>query len=810
PELPFATSGKVERRALPWPPRDGGRLAAELSESVLWLAERFSEQLGPVTIGAESDFFELGGSSLAAAKLASALRDRYPAVAVADVYNHRTVRGLAARLAQLSGGSEDAPAPSPGSPARRAVAQLGGLAALLALSSPAIVLLLLIADRLAPGRIGPQVGWAWLAAGWLVFVSPPSRGLIVAVSRRVVLRDLRPGRYPRNGWLSCRVWFVERIADAYHYERFAGTPWAWRFARLSGHNVGRGAYLDTLPPVTSLVSVGAGATIEGDVDLRGWWIEGPELVVGEVVVGERARVGTRALLMPGARIGAGAEVEPGSVVTGEVPAGERWAGSPAARVGTAGELWPQEPPAPQPRQRFWKWMFGAGMAASTSLVLVSAAPPFALTMLLEPGRWDSVSAALRMLMFAPVLGALYVVCDALLVAVAVRSIGRLIAPGLQPAVGASGWTLWFTESLLGSSRSSLFALYATVYTRPWLRLAGIRVQRRAEVSTATGINRLSRFGAASFAADDVAFAHARARDGWLVVEPIEVGARSFLGNGAILPSGTTVGADSLVGLLTTAPRNGGDGTSWLGAPALELPRRPVTADPRLTTEPSRARVLARAATEAVRILLPATVSVALALGLFYALDGVARVGGVAALVAATPIALLAAGILATAFTVAVKWLLIGRYRRGDHPLWSFFVWRDEIINSLQEQLSGPMLMNAALGTPLMSVYLRAMGARVGPDAWIDTFTVTEFDMVEIGAGAVANRNSVIETHLFHDRVLQIGTGQLGDGATLGPYSTMLPDSIVGEGCSIGARSIVMRGERLPAHTRWHGAPVVAR
>jgi hypothetical protein len=38
---------------------------------------------------------------------------------------------------------------------------------------------------------------------------------------------------------------------------------------------------------------------------------------------------------------------------------------------------------------------------------------------------------------------------------------------------------------------------------------------------------------------------------------------------------------------------------------------------------------------------------------------------------------------------------------------------------------------------------------------------------------------------------------------------MLPDTTIGAGCTVGGRSIVMRGESLPAHSRWHGAPVVA-
>ena len=63
-------------------------------------------------------------------------------------------------------------------------------------------------------------------------------------------------------------------------------------------------------------------------------------MIGRGQIGAGARVGTRALLMPGASIGAGAEIEPGTMVTGEIPAGQRWAGSPAQQIGQAGDGWP--------------------------------------------------------------------------------------------------------------------------------------------------------------------------------------------------------------------------------------------------------------------------------------------------------------------------------------------------------------------------------------------------------------------------------------------------------------------------------------
>ena len=129
-ELPQGASGKVDRNALPWPPPAGGaaQRGADLSGTAGWLAERWADQLGPVEITPDSDFFELGGSSLAAAKLTSALRERFPAVAVADVYNHRRLGQLSARLDQLGSADRQAPADArarepalgrdPGSPAR--------------------------------------------------------------------------------------------------------------------------------------------------------------------------------------------------------------------------------------------------------------------------------------------------------------------------------------------------------------------------------------------------------------------------------------------------------------------------------------------------------------------------------------------------------------------------------------------------------------------------------------------------------------------------------------------------------------------
>ena len=679
--------------------------------------------------------------------------------------------------------------------------------ALLVLSTPQWLLGILAVDNLTHGGIGPTAGWGWLIGGWLIFGSAIGRASIVVLARRLLLRRVRPGRYQRHGGLTCRLWFLERLSEAFRFDSLAGTPFAARYARLCGHQIGAGARLGTLPPVTSNVVIGAGATIEGDVDMHGWWLAGDELIIGDLIVGAGARVGTRTLLSPGAHIGVGAEIEPGSVISGTVPAGERWGGSPGVRLGAAGEHWPSSPPPAPLRPLFWRAMFGAGIALQAILPLAAVVPGLILLALTGAGH-TRAGTTISLLTEAPLIAGVFLVTYALLVALLLRFVGTRIRAGWHADEGAVGWALWLHEALMAGACAVLRPLFLSLVTRRWLALAGIRVGRGAELSTAVGLNALTTFAPGSFVTDDVVFATARARGGWLHVAGIEVGERTFIGNSAILSGASVLGANGLIGVLTTPPRRTPDRSSWFGSPPLELPRIPDQPDRSRTFDPPRRLVGARAAMELIRSLLPATVSVALAALVVTALEAIGTRDGILAMAVAAPVILVAAGLSAAAITVALKWLLMGRYRAGEHPFWSFFVWRDEVVNCLQEELARPWLLAGAIGTPVMNWYLRAMGAKVGRNVWFETLAVTEFDIVALGDGCVVNRGACVETHLFHDRLMRIGPARLGPGATLGPSSVVLPDTVLGSGARVGGRSVVLRGEELPAGSHWHGSPVV--
>ena len=108
---------------------------------------------------------------------------------------------------------------------------------------------------------------------------------------------------------------------------------------------------------------------------------------------------------------------------------------------------------------------------------------------------------------------------------------------------------------------------------------------------------------------------------------------------------------------------------------------------------------------------------------------------------------------------------------------------------------------------MLNFWLRLMGAKIGRRVWCETWWLPEFDLITIGDGASINRGSVLQTHLFHDRIMRIEEVHMGDHSTLGPNSVVLPGSRVQEYATVGSCSLVMRSEDVPIASRWAGNPI---
>ncbi|MFE5586867.1 Pls/PosA family non-ribosomal peptide synthetase [Kitasatospora sp. NPDC056531] len=810
-DLPTKTSGKVDRGALPWPlPTTGPSAEAgpRPSGTAGWLAEQWQTLLG-TPVGGDGDFFALGGTSLAAAKLVSVLRGRYPAISIADIYARPGLLDLAARLDELGGPPREQRTVRH-TPRRVGLVQLLVLAVLYTVSSLRWVLGLAALDNLTGGTLpwAPQTPWWLIVTGWLLLSSAPGRLAIGAGSARLLTAGMKPGSYPRGGSVHLRLWTAERAVAMFNVAALIGTPWARHYARSLGCRVGRNVELHAMPPVTGLARFGDGCSIEPEVDLAGWWLDGDILHLGSVEIGPGARVGTRSTLMPSAVVGARADIAPGSCVVDDVPAHQQYHGSPARPVANAaltGSGWPH--PA-HDRTRRWELAYTLGLAGLGLLPVVSGVPGLALLYLLIDTDRTLGGALLQTLMVTPLLVAVSLISYATLVVVLVRLFSIPIQPGYHPAHGKVAWCTWVVSRLMDTARRSLFPFYASLFTPVWLRLLGAKVGRRVEASTVLTLPSLMRVDDGAFLADDTLIAPFEARGGWLRIGASRVGRRAFVGNSGIVGPARHLPDNALVGVLSDAPPHAEPGSSWLGRPGIALPRVADTGDPSRTYDPPQRLILARAAVELCRFL-PIVCTALLGDLAFGALQAVIDLDGLPAAVACGGLILLAAGLVALLTTTLAKWLLVGRFKAAEHPLWSSFVWRNELYDTFVEELAMPWLGSTLIGTPFLNVWLRSLGARIGRGVWCETHWMPETDLVHVADGASVNRGVVLQTHLFHDRVMRLDGVHLTEGSTIGPHSIILPGATLGPGASVGAASLVMRGEEVPPATRWLGNPVAA-
>ncbi|WP_243772811.1 Pls/PosA family non-ribosomal peptide synthetase [Actinomadura barringtoniae] len=816
--LPTRTSGKVDRDALPWPlpgtPGASGAsgraeqdTAAEpMTDTEEWLADQWAEVLGERPSGPGADFFALGGSSLGAARLVSALRPRFASVAVGDVYENPTLRGLAAHLGTAEeetvlAVSDRVVKPMP----RRAqLAQTLLMIPLLTLGAMRWVVGLAAAGNIAGLPWIPHVSWWWVLSGALLFVAPAGRMALTAGGARLLLRGVTPGTYPRGGSVHLRLWATEQLAARLGAAELSGAPWFAFYARALGARIGRDVDLHSPPPLTGLLRLGEHAAIEPEVDLSGHWLDGDLLHIGEIRVGVGAVVGARAMLFPGARIGKNAQVAPGAAVTGRVPARQRWAGAPAVRAGKAPKPAAERPP----RLRRWTVAYGLSAILLSLLPLAAALPGLAVLLAMLNGTTTLGEALPVALAAVPLVTLAAMGTFAAVTLVSVRLLGLGLNEGDHPVHSRQAWQAWATSRLMAMARVWLFPLYASVLTPAWLRALGMKVGRDVEMSTVLALPTMTSVADGAFLADDTMVAPYELGGGRMRIARARVGKRAFLGNSGMTGPGRKVPKGGLIGVLSAAPKKAKAGASYLGMPPVRLHRNADSADQSRTYRPPTRLKAARAAVEACRVI-PAMLTVAVGVLAAAAFEWLAGTYGVQTAVLLGGIVLAGAGIAAAAITTIAKWAVVGRITAGDRPLWSSFVWRNELADNFVEVLGAPWFAEPWLGTAPLNLWMRSLGASIGRGVWCGTYWLPETDLIRLGDGATVNQGCVLQTHLFHDRIMRIDSVVLERGATLGSNGVVLPAASVGADTTVGPASLVMRGEQLPARTRWLGNPIAA-
>lgn len=159
------------------------------------------------------------------------------------------------------------------------------------------------------------------------------------------------------------------------------------------------------------------------------------------------------------------------------------------------------------------------------------------------------------------------------------------------------------------------------------------------------------------------------------------------------------------------------------------------------------------------------------------------------------------------FIVLVKRVMFFRAREGDYPFVSGYAIRWAIVGTLVG-LAKVVILHHLLGTPVMNVFYRMMGARIGRNVLINTCNMFDFDLVTIGDDTMIGGDAVVIGHVGEGGFLRLRPVTIGQRCTVGQSAIVFPGAVMEDGSVLGALSLLPKGHRLPAGTRWGGNPLV--
>ncbi|MCX4637293.1 phosphopantetheine-binding protein [Streptomyces platensis] len=164
----------------------------------------------------------------------------------------------------------------------------------------------------------------------------------------------------------------------------------------------------------------------------------------------------------------------------------------------------------------------------------------------------------------------------------------------------------------------------------------------------------------------------------------------------------------------------------------------------------------------------------------------------------------AAGLLLLcAFPILVKWVLIGRWKPRQFRVWSLPYVRFWVVKTLIR--ANPLVL--FVGSPLYTLYLRALGARIGRGVAVFSRNVPVCtDLLALGDGTVVRKDSFLNCYRAQAGVVQTGAVVLGKNVVISEATVLDIETALGDGAQLGHASSLHSGQVVPDGEHWHGSP----
>lgn len=154
-------------------------------------------------------------------------------------------------------------------------------------------------------------------------------------------------------------------------------------------------------------------------------------------------------------------------------------------------------------------------------------------------------------------------------------------------------------------------------------------------------------------------------------------------------------------------------------------------------------------------------------------------------------------------TICAKWLLLGRVKPGKYKLWGWFYFRWWLVDRLQNNIFSP---HHLIGSPLITLYYRLMGAKIGRNCHIGTSNIGIPDMIQMGHNCAIGFDARLTGYIVEDGWLKIGTIQLGNHCFIGSRSVISINTTMHDGAKLDDMSMLPTAHQIPAEQFYSGSP----
>ena len=156
----------------------------------------------------------------------------------------------------------------------------------------------------------------------------------------------------------------------------------------------------------------------------------------------------------------------------------------------------------------------------------------------------------------------------------------------------------------------------------------------------------------------------------------------------------------------------------------------------------------------------------------------------------------------TVLCIGTKWLVIGKMKAGDYPLWGTYYFRWWFVKTMQRLLPAQFLN----GTPLYPAYLRLLGMKIASDAQVSDFAFGAEDLITIGSDVSISSQNNLNNAVVENGLLKLRPITLGDHAYIGSSAIITGDSHIAAWGELQDLSFLQPGKTIASGEVWQGSP----